>query len=512
MKDPLNVCGVKNIKRYYFRELDNDYYVFGCKWNDCQFVTNNSGSIRRHVHNQHLCPHAINNNNANNSSNSSNTNRSSFNGINGSYSYNNSLNTNCTENEVNLPKIEIIELDSQAFSPGLINNSGEEIIDNPFAVTSKAININNEIEANLNRRSSGGLYSLKNYSELYSKVKIDGEVHFKCNCGQFTTKSQISLVRHIWSDIGRNVFECDIQGCDAKFDNEFNLYKHKKFDHNYDNNVQSVGKAQNIPKQANDQSFANFSHFEDKPKNLIFPKNDCLITVPQTISPLINKTQLSNSFGNRNDVKSIHTRTRRSSSGIYSLKNLSRHFRKVRVNDQLFYKCECGNFTTKSSVSLVRHIWVHKGVNSFECDLCDAKFDNESSLYRHRKFDHNSKDGQNFSNVSNTSNDLIYANAIQLSPTVSNITCNKFCDERNSSISNDSLKSDTQANSSSFISQLKPINLKKNYASDTRSKLGLYSLKNYGKYYKKFDVNGELCYKCTVCGFDSRSQVSYSLF
>lgn len=47
MKDPNNVCGVKNIKKFYFRELDNDYYVFGCKWTGCEFVTNNSGSIRR---------------------------------------------------------------------------------------------------------------------------------------------------------------------------------------------------------------------------------------------------------------------------------------------------------------------------------------------------------------------------------------------------------------------------------------------------------------------------------
>lgn len=56
MKDPDNVCGVRNIKRYFIRTLDNDIYVFQCKYGDCRFHTHNSGSIRRHVHNQHVCP------------------------------------------------------------------------------------------------------------------------------------------------------------------------------------------------------------------------------------------------------------------------------------------------------------------------------------------------------------------------------------------------------------------------------------------------------------------------
>lgn len=44
-----------------------------------------------------------------------------------------------------------------------------------------------------------GLYSLKKYENLYKKVATG--LHgfkFVCNCGQFETKSQATLVRHIW--------------------------------------------------------------------------------------------------------------------------------------------------------------------------------------------------------------------------------------------------------------------------------------------------------------------------
>ena len=83
MKDPNNTCGVKNIKRHFNKIMDNDIHVFMCQFERCKFVTNNSGSIRRHVHNQHICPHsssaaaataaaaaaATNNNNNNNNNN-----------------------------------------------------------------------------------------------------------------------------------------------------------------------------------------------------------------------------------------------------------------------------------------------------------------------------------------------------------------------------------------------------------------------------------------------------------
>ena len=48
-----------------------------------------------------------------------------------------------------------------------------------------------------------GLYSLKKYENLYKKVPTESHgFKFVCNCGQFETKSQATLVRHIWEHQG----------------------------------------------------------------------------------------------------------------------------------------------------------------------------------------------------------------------------------------------------------------------------------------------------------------------
>lgn len=58
MHDPDNVCSVENIRRYFAKTLDNDMHVYQCTFGNCNFHTHNSGSIRRHVHNQHVCPYS----------------------------------------------------------------------------------------------------------------------------------------------------------------------------------------------------------------------------------------------------------------------------------------------------------------------------------------------------------------------------------------------------------------------------------------------------------------------
>ena len=82
MKDPKNLCGDRNIRHYFSRQLDNDIFVYQCQFGQCKFHTHNSGSIRRHVHNQHICPFsASNNNNNNNNNNSNQSNNNNYNNI-----------------------------------------------------------------------------------------------------------------------------------------------------------------------------------------------------------------------------------------------------------------------------------------------------------------------------------------------------------------------------------------------------------------------------------------------
>ena len=79
-----------------------------------------------------------------------------------------------------------------------------------------------------NCRSKSGLYSLKKHESDYVRSKGPDGYHYKCvNCDEYTTKSQASMVRHIWTHKKQN-FRCD---CGDTFENEFSLYKHKKTTH-----------------------------------------------------------------------------------------------------------------------------------------------------------------------------------------------------------------------------------------------------------------------------------------
>ncbi|XP_054153363.1 uncharacterized protein LOC128952057 [Oppia nitens] len=400
MKDPNNVCGVKNIKKYYFRELDNDYYVFGCKWTACEFVTNNSGSIRRHVHNQHLCPHSVANTNNSSSDKSFLDESVNDDSIDNTSSLNDG---NISDADVDQPMVEIIELDPQSIIPK-IDYTNDAIIDanddNSYDNNAKPIDIDSDIEANIDSTTTGGLYSLKNYSDLYRKVKIDGEVYFKCNCNQFTTKSQISLVRHIWTDIGRNEFDCNVNDCDAKFDNEFSLYKHRKSDHNQDSNgltscrndTTGNGKHQQM------QNFHNSYH-----SNSLAVK-DIHKGLSRSDSPVsqMNGNSLGNIYnGMESDMKSVNIK----------LENFSRYFIKRLVNNELIYECKCGHLSTKSMATLTKHILnAHKGIYGYTCDQCSAQFDDESALFKHKKFDHISNLSMETSLISSKSeNDIKYA-------------------------------------------------------------------------------------------------------
>src|SRR5699024_1972465 len=95
-----------------------------------------------------------------------------------------------------------------------------------------ATSMDAEAAAAAARRKNNGLYSLKNYKEHYYKIKTaEAGVQFICKGCKFQAKSQITLVRHLWNELGYTEFHCEFEGCSRTFDNEFSRYKHRKFDH-----------------------------------------------------------------------------------------------------------------------------------------------------------------------------------------------------------------------------------------------------------------------------------------
>ena len=318
------------------------------------------------------------------------------------------------------PMIEIIEMD---VNPQLMATKSDDSDFNPFSISAiESEAIDNTPDPN---DSTGGLYSLKNYSDLYSKVMIDGQVFFRCNCTDFTTKNQITLVRHIWTHINRNDYECDINGCNAKFENENSLSKHKKTDHNHSS-----------AKNSSEQNGSLFPDLSEIASTSGLNASIDFTAFPQTLSALMNGSSSLNYNKSSAAIAAVTAAggdqsAQQTVAGLLALQNMSQHFLKT-LND-------------------------------------------------------NSNANQNIPILPNNKNfDNIYANNLSL------------FDESISSI--ESLREDMASGKSSN-------GFKRSFGSD-RNNSGLYSLKNYEKFYSKVKVNEEFTYKCTNCGFCSRSQVS----
>ncbi|KAH7639478.1 hypothetical protein HUG17_3511 [Dermatophagoides farinae] len=217
MKNPDNICGVRNIRRYFSRTLDNDIYVYQCRFGDCKFHTHNSGSIRRHVHNQHVCPFSASNNNSNNNNNNIVQQQQEYGEANpiiiDNHSYDDSNDQSSSPLSSTPPppdvEVQLNEFDNQLYDPE-----------------------RRQIPPN-------GLYSLKNFKGQFRKERNESNgVEFICNRCGFRAPSQITLVRHLWSENGYKNFTCD--NCDQIFDSEVALYKHRKTIHQQTTSTSSL--------------------------------------------------------------------------------------------------------------------------------------------------------------------------------------------------------------------------------------------------------------------------------
>lgn len=324
---------------------------------------------------------------------------------------------------VEQPLVEIIEMD---VNPQLMAMKSDDSNDNSFAMT--AIETE-EVEDNLNDKSAtGGLYSLQNYSDLYSKVLIDGQVFLKCKCNDFTTKNQISLVRHIWTHIGQGGFNTDQTSEETvTAQDKGQLGSDSKIDERNG----STRSCSDLPETASTSGLSSIlsaglnpcltSALNTSLANSFIPSID-FTAFPQTINALINGSSSVNY--SKTGVTGVDPTAQ--TAGILALQSLSQHL-----------------FTSNANQNI---------------PILPKNFDN------------------------------IYANNLSL------------FDESISSI--ESLREEMNSGNGS-----KTNGFKRSFGSD-RNTSGLYSLKNYEKFYTKVKVDEqEFNYKCTVCGFTSRSQV-----
>jgi hypothetical protein len=50
------ICGNNNINKYREKILVNEKRIYRCKWTDCGVISKHHMSMKRHIHNQHICP------------------------------------------------------------------------------------------------------------------------------------------------------------------------------------------------------------------------------------------------------------------------------------------------------------------------------------------------------------------------------------------------------------------------------------------------------------------------
>lgn len=95
---------------------------------------------------------------------------------------------------------------------------------------------------------------MKKYPEYYNRKKLPEGNGYQYECTKclgeqkYTTKSQASMIRHIWQHEPQN-FNCPI--CLKPCENEFALYKHKKAEH------PEMTSQHNRTKSASKNSFKN---------------------------------------------------------------------------------------------------------------------------------------------------------------------------------------------------------------------------------------------------------------
>lgn len=379
MKDPANICGVKNIKRHFNKIMDNDIQVFRCQVAKCKFVTNNSGSIRRHVHNQHICPH----------SSPASQSAAAANGTAGKAS-------TAIDATAGVTSMADLARPPAATSPFLNNFSCPDSTSSSASVTADDDN-STTFDPLLVVLTE---YEGQTYDPVNRSINHETE-----NGNGHTDQSSASDFN---ADSPMDLSGFSIQGINSSILNRLDDDEDEVEDGNKDGN-----QAQMMPnKEAlkTGPTFANDLFFTLPPDN---PSVTSLTDVINNYSfqglpsapvssagslpgylqqgLIISENPPSSSMDASVIEDAAAAAARRKNNGLYSLKNYKEHYYKMKTPEAgVQFICKGCQFQAKSQITLIRHLWNELGYKEFHCEFdgCDRTFDNEFSRYKHRKFDH----------------------------------------------------------------------------------------------------------------------------
>lgn len=224
------------------------------------------------------------------------------------------------------------------------------------------------------RRSSSGFFSLKQYGDRFDRQYLpNGDVLYRClQCPTYVVRSQVSIVKHMRAHERGDIPET---GEDVN-----------------SNRMATVDEQQPSRPRASSLAFSSgaFSSGgevddeEEEDREILVEDDEVNVTGESTGGNVSECTNLVQQQGKTGSTRKYNCRSK---SGLYSLKKHESDYIRSKGPDGYHYKCaNCDEYTTKSQASMVRHIWTHKKQN-FRCD-CGDSFENEFSLYKHKKTKH----------------------------------------------------------------------------------------------------------------------------
>ncbi len=421
MKDAANICGVKNIKRHFSKIMDNDIQVFMCQFARCQFVTNNSGSIRRHVHNQHICPHSSPNGNGGNGSSNgvprASTPSSRNNGGEAMMTstaeaaiISRSLDSSPNLQFFSSPRSQGLQ-QQQQFSPhsqspassvNSADNSAEPPVEeveeggdedgnscsahlDPLVVlTEYEGQTYDPVARSINHETSISNYSTDHYANApNSPMDLSGP-------SMRGLSIPASLNRIDEDEDDEEVDEEEIEEAEEEMPmtGEHSMKMKQSTQQQFLPHGQGAGLFSGGMPPLNSFGASTSNAAALNMQNYLLAaehqQQQLLNSLPQPVSQLLDPDAEA-------AAAAAAAAARRKNNGLYSLKNYKEHYYKIKTEEAgVQFICKGCQFQAKSQITLIRHLWNELGYKEFHCEFegCTRTFDNEFSRYKHRKFDH----------------------------------------------------------------------------------------------------------------------------